>query len=218
MAIQYDCTIIRHLKGYIRKPYLEFLLNNGCETRRFYKHALKIAKKLYIYRDPNIREIKGILGINDTVSIEKSVTTPMISICFIPFIYCTDDNLFRRMIKDIEEYAMKHGQPWIAMAHMLNNDTMLLEAGYERDEYEDYPRRIFCAYCEYKEYPCVYNVDACSYIKDIFDKKLARIIYCKEYDPNKDYYKSFKEYYCDVLDDEPPWRILPSKIRATVNI
>jgi hypothetical protein len=218
MEIEYDCTIIRHLKSHIRKPYLELLAANGCETRRFYKHALKISKKLYIYREPTTQEIKGILGINDTVSIEKCVTTPMIPICFIPFIYCTDDNLFGQMIKNIEDYAMKHGQPWIVIAHMVNNDAMLLEAGYEKDIYDEYHHRIFCVYCEYEEYPCVYNVDAGTYIKDIFDKKLARIIYCKEYDPNKDYDKSFREYYSDVLGDEPSWRILSSKIRAPVNI
>jgi hypothetical protein len=198
MAIEYDCTIIRHLKSYIRKPYLELLAANGCETRRFYKHALKISKKLYIYRDQITRAVIGILGITDTISIEKSVRTPVIPICFIPFIYCTDDNLFRRMIKDIEDYAMKHGQPWIVTAHMINNDAMLLEAGYEKDIYDDYHHRIFCVYCEYEEYPCVYNVNAGSYIKDIFDKDLAKIIYCKQYDPNIDYDKIFDEYGSDI--------------------
>lgn len=198
MEIEYDCTIIRHLKSHIRKPYLELLAANGCETRRFYKHALKISKKLYIYRETTTQEIKGILGITDTISIEKSVRTPVIPICFIPFIYCTNDNLFRQMIKDIENYAMKHGQPWIVTAHMVNNDAMLLEAGYEKDIYDEYHHRIFCVYCEYEEYPCVYNVDAGSYIKDIFDKKLAKIIYHKKYDPNIDYDKLFEEYGSDI--------------------
>jgi hypothetical protein len=168
---------------------------NGCETRRFYKHALKISKKLYIYRDSNTQEIKGMLGINDITSIEKCVTTPMIPICFVPFIYCHDDSLFREMIKDVEEYAMKHGQPWITIGHMINNDKILLELGYEIDE--DCTGRIFCVYCEYKEYPCTYNVNGIAYFKDIFDKKLVKIIHCKQYDPNKDYDKIFEEYYRD---------------------
>ena len=38
--------IIKHLKGYIWKQYLDFLIKNGSETKEFYKYAIKYSKKM----------------------------------------------------------------------------------------------------------------------------------------------------------------------------
>ena len=174
-----ECVIIRHLKGYIRKRYLEFLIKHGPETYKFYKHALKICRCIYLYKDKNTNDIKAIFGIYDTVSIEKYVYTPARCICFISFMYCPNTDLFRYLLSDIEQYAHCHGQPLIVFNHMKIHHNILIESHYDID---DCTTHTTCINCDQQ-----YNDNTNSYYKVISDVDKSRQIYDKKYDPNRDY-------------------------------
>jgi hypothetical protein len=182
----YERVIIRHLKGYIRKQYLEFLVKNGQETYKFYKHALKICRCIYLYRAKNTNDIKGIFGIYDTVSIEKWVATPVKCICFVSFIYCQDRDLFTHILRDIEQYAHLHGQPFIAFNHMTTYNDILIQSKYKVD---DCSKHTICINCIQRDFGGKYDYKSNSYFKVIFNPELSRKVYDKAYDPNRDYEK-----------------------------
>ena len=177
--------IIKHLKGYIRKQYLEFLVTNGSETKQFYKYALKFSKKMILYKNlENAENIEGIIGFSNTISVEKDIRRASYPILYIKFIYCKDKQLFELMITNIIKYAVDNNIPRIFIQHSILYDDILINLEFGKGYCGDNCiNESICLLC----YNNPYNYEPYSYYKDVLDEKSYRTIYCKEYDPNKSY-------------------------------
>ena len=181
----YECKIIRHLRRKTRGIYLNFLIENGLESRQFYKYALKRAKKLILCSQDGV--ICGIVGFSDSIAIVKSVTIPRWFILDISFIYCIDNMLlFKYMIELMAEYALNHDQCEIIFRHVhtpVHIESLLAE-GYHSSE---------CQYCS----TALNKWSEHDFYKEVSNITTCRKIYDKYYDPNFDYKSFYADYYKD---------------------
>jgi hypothetical protein len=180
--------LIRHLKGHIRKQYLDFLIKNGYETKQFYKYALKYSRKLFLYK--NGVNIEGIIGFSNTISLEKDIRRASYPILYIKFIYCKDKQLFELMITNIIKYAVDNNIPRIFIQHSILYDDILINLEFDKGYCGDNCiNESICLIC----YNNPYNYEPYSYYKDVLDEKSYRTIYNYEYDPNK-LYDSYDDF------------------------
>jgi len=184
----YKIEYIKHIKGYIRKQYLDFLIKNGNESYSFYKHSLKFSKKLFIYKTQE--NIQGIIGFSNTISLEKSIHIPSYSILYIQFIYCKDKELFEYMIKNISKYAFDNNIPCIFIKHTVLYDDILISLEYDS---------VDCGYICVNESKCLKcnnnDYSSSAYYKEVLNVNSNRTIYDNNYNPNKIYNS------CDLFYD-----------------
>ncbi len=172
----YTKVFIKHLKGYIRRQYLEFLVKNGSETRQFYKYALHNSNKLIIYKSNENDEIIGIIGFKHCISLEKCILTPHYPILYIPFVYSINDTVFKYIVDDITEYSLNNNIPCIYFSHIFLYQHILIELNYINSE---------CCFSfvigDYDCIKCFHNDPGLPYHKTILNVNDCRHIYTNEY-------------------------------------
>lgn len=179
-----DRIYIRRLKGNDRKQYLDFMINNGYDTKHFYKYALYKSKKMFIYKSKDTDSIIGIIAWIDNININKYIATPNWFILNVNLVYAIDADIFHIILNDITEYSLQHGQYQIHFTHLTKYSDILCSNHYIISKYDEC---IYC--CIYKDLDIYHN-----YCKDIIPLSNARRIYSKEYDCNKNYNASDNIY------------------------
>ena len=188
---EYNIICIKRLKRNNSKVYLNFLIHNNEALKDYYKFAIKHSRKLYVYIDNITQEIIGIIGISDTVQLVKWVASPQRLFLEVYLMYVKSIEYIHSIIDSLTSYAFRNRQCRIIFNHITSNDIVNVLINNEYEVYNNYT--FDCEFCRLKEYTNMCNI----YYKDISDWNTARIVYCKEYDPNKDYILSCKEYYED---------------------
>ena len=164
MSTNYEMICLSRLKSQSKLVYLDFLTMYGTESYHFYKQRLKKTTKIFIY---TIRSsIVSIVGISDTISIVQSVQKPSWCICKVQFLFCNNMSSLYDMLKDIDMYAINHGQSQIIMSHMTLYHPILVEHNYYPVEWD------VCIYCHLYRNLNVHH----DYIKNITNNDTTRII------------------------------------------
>jgi hypothetical protein len=176
--IEYEQIFIKHLKRHSRQKYLDFLLENGNDEPKFYKYGIKMSRKLFIYKNKQTGEIKGVVGFSDSIGSNRLTTDPFWLVFRVQFIFCLNTKLFSQILNDMEIYAIKHDQCEIEIEHAPVYDYILLSHNYDYSSKYD-----SCTYCF-----SIYDINPShKYKKDVSDFSTARRVDCKKCGPNRNY-------------------------------
>ena len=130
MSEKYNVVLIQNLKGHSRKQYLDFLLKHGSESYHFYKYALKLSKRLFLYTDKQDGTIKGIAGFSEGIIIFKSLHEPSSCFTHLRLTYCINNDLYKQIINDITVYSFKKRKRHIFISDDNPYNSELTQLGY----------------------------------------------------------------------------------------